>query len=615
MTRCGTQAGALGLRTTPLVGGYVAPVTSCGSTSGRGHGDEALDVDDLGQVAGMSGGVRLAAVHGRLPRRRALVWFRRDLRLHDNVALAAAIAEAQGGDMAILPVYIAHKPVRKRCGPVRFQFLLESVEDLRDSMERAGSQLLVLRGEAADVLRAVLPAWEVTDLFFEEFVIPYAVARDEAVRDMAAHFGVTTHSFPGATLYDCHAIITKNGGQVPTKFDDLLKLTDEMPQPAQPLPPPETVPGWMTSRLELFALLYEYCQTLRPVLGADAHHAAARIAGAVVHQPGDPRGSRSGGELFGVPQLEVFGMEAPPPHPFLSGGESRALKLLEEFCADEARVGLFQKPHTSPALTDRPSTSCLSAYITFGCISPREFFYRIMFIQLKFPGQKGPPETTLDGQLLWREFFYCFCSSVPHFDTQEQNPMCTQISWRLPQEPVPGEARIGDEALAVEHFESWKNGRTGFPWIDAIMRQIKAEGWAHHAGRHAVACFLTRGDLYISWLRGAHYFQEVLIDMDWPLNIGNWLWVSASCFFRDVKSVHSPSLYVQQWDPDGHYIRKYVPELREMPTRYVFEPWRAPLSVQRAANCLVGKVYPFPIVDHQNASRKCITGVSRALDG
>lgn len=565
-------------------------------------------------------------LHGRLPRRRALVWFRRDLRLHDNLALDAAIRAAQdeaaaigrSSDeaMAIIPVYIIHRPVRKRCGAVRFQFLLECLQDLRESLARAGAQLLVLRGDAAEVLPALLPAWGITDLFFEEFVMPYAVARDGSIQDMAKRLGVEVHSFKGATLYDSRLIIVKNGGQVPTTFEDMLKATGEMPQPAQPLPAPAWIPGAIkVSRLELFALLCEFCHTLQPVLTEDSYHYAVRIAGADVH--GVERAWHADVDfdpaLFGVPPLEEFGLATPPTHPFLTGGESRALRLLEEFCVDEARVGLFQKPRTSPALVDRPSTSCLSAYIAFGCMSPREFFYRIMFIQLKFPGQKGSPETTLDGQLMWREFFYCFATGVPHFDTQGLNPMCKQIAWRLPYEVSPGASSTSVDAMvAAEHLQCWKEGRTGFPWIDAVMRQINTEGWAHHAGRHAVACFLTRGDLYISWLQGAHYFQEVLIDMDWALNIGNWLWVSASCFFRNVRSVHSPSLYVQQWDPEGKYIRKYVPELRGMPTRFVFEPWRAPLSVQRAAKCLVGKHYPFPIVDHQNASRRCIQGVSRA---
>lgn len=513
--------------------------------------------------------------------------------------------------MELLPIYIIHKPVRKRCGAVRFQFLLESLRDLHESLTRSRSRLLVLRGEAVEVLRIVLPAWGITDLFFEQFVMPYAIERDDKVCEIAAQLGVNVTSFRGVTLFDPREVIAKNGGNVPTKFEELQNIVQNMTQPAQPLPTPTSLPHDMTlSSKDLFEMLRDYCRSIRLLDDVTAQ----RIAG--VYAGGQSTGGKEGTALFAVPELRDFGHETPTEHSFLFGGETQGLRLLDEFCKDEKRVGLFQKPYTSPASADRPSTTSLSAYLAFGCLSPREFFYRVMFIQLKFPGQKGPPETTLDGQLLWREFFYCFCSGVPNFDTQDQNPMCKQIAWRLPYEPSLDNGTVldSDTVLAIEQLQKWKDGRTGFPWIDAVMRQIKREGWAHHIGRHAVAVFLTRGDLYISWLRGAAYFQEHLIDLDWPINIGNWLWVSSSCFFRDYTSIRSPSLYPQRWDPEGHYIRKYVPELRDLPTRFVFEPWRAPLRVQNESGCLIGKHYPFPMVDHRNASRKCVAGVRKAHD-
>ncbi|KAL4093517.1 hypothetical protein PRIC1_010951 [Phytophthora ramorum] len=146
---------------------------------------------------------------------------------------------------------------------------------------------------------------------------------------------------------------------------------------------------------------------------------------------------------------------------------------------------------------------------------------------------------------MWREFFYCYACGTPNFDSQERNPGCKQIKWRLRPEnhepcPEDGCERVSatddaDEKLAMHQLQCWKDGCTGFPWIDAVMRQINQEGWTHHAGRHAVACFLTRGVLYISWLQGAMYFQEKLVDMDWALIVGNWLWVSASCFYSDYR--------------------------------------------------------------------------------
>lgn len=299
------------------------------------------------------------------------------------------------------------------------------------------------------------------------------------------------------------------------------------------------------------------------------------------------------------------------------------MKRLDAFCQEERRVGLFEKPKTSPVAFDPPSTTTLSAYLTFGCLSAREFFYRIMFIQLKFPLRPGPTQVTLEGQLMWREFFYCYACGTPGFDSQKQNPGCKQIDWRLraevydshPEQHHQGAivTKDADEKLALHQLQCWKEGRTGFPWIDAVMRQINQEGWAHHAGRHAVACFLTRGVLYISWLQGAAYFQEKLIDMDWPINIGNWLWVSASCFFSNYRRVASPTTFPQRWDQHGEFIRKYIPALRNMPDKFIFEPWKAPLRVQRDACCLMGKDYPFPIVDSKTAMSRCAAGMSQAF--
>ncbi|KAJ0400083.1 hypothetical protein P43SY_003938 [Pythium insidiosum] len=476
--------------------------------------------------------------------------------------------------------------MRKRCGPVRFQFLLECLGDLAKSLQARGSRLIVLRGDAMDVLSTIIPAWGITDLFFEDFVVPYAVTRDENIKQMAQELNVSVTSVPGRTLFDPKVILKKNDGCVLTDFSQFMKIVQELPQPAMPIPAPTSIPEIVLSNEQLHALLDAYC---RSFLNTKSEQIA---------------GTRS--DPFAVPKLEDFGYTTPVPHSFLYGGETIALMKLEDYCADEKRVGLFEKPKTSPACVDTQSTTTLSPYITFGCLSPREFFYRVMFIQLKYPGRQGPPAVTLDGQLMWREFFYCFGVGVPSFDTQANNPMCMQVNWKLQELPAKDSDWDEETTTAMEQLRAWMEGRTGFPWIDAVMRQIEQEGWAHHVARHAVACFLTRGDLYISWLRGAYYFQEKLIDLDWPINIGNWLWVSSSCFFHDYHLIHSPSLFIQSWDPQGRFIRKYIPELRKMPARYIFEPWKAPLSVQRSAACLIGKDYPFPIVDHAAAVKRCV---------
>ncbi len=125
-------------------------------------------------------------------------------------------------------------------------------------------------------------------------------------------------------------------------------------------------------------------------------------------------------------------------------------------------------------------------------------------------------------QLLWREFFYLQSVVTKNFDRMEGNPDCRQINWDR----------------NIEIVTLWKEGKTGFPYIDAIMTQLKVEGWIHHLARHSVACFLTRGDLWQHWEEGVKVFDQLLLDDDWALNNANWQWLSCSNFFYQVKRTY-----------------------------------------------------------------------------
>nr|XP_042908256.1 cryptochrome-1 [Parasteatoda tepidariorum] len=155
-------------------------------------------------------------------------------------------------------------------------------------------------------------------------------------------------------------------------------------------------------------------------------------------------------------------------------------------------------------------------------------------------------------------------------------------------------------------LECWNEGKTGFPLIDAAVRQMRQEGWIHHVARNAIACFLTRGDLWISWEEGFKTFMKYMIDADFAVCAGNWMWVSSSAFENILQcpSCVSPVTYLRRFDRSGNYIKKYIPELKNMPTQFVFEPWLAPLSIQESAGCILGKDYPLPIVNHDMAATK-----------
>lgn len=172
------------------------------------------------------------------------------------------------------------------------------------------------------------------------------------------------------------------------------------------------------------------------------------------------------------------------------------------------------------------------------------------------------------------------------------NPNCRFIPWHLPSQIskttglTTGEYTI-DIPLAEAWFQRWKFGRTGFPWIDALMRQLRQEGWIHHLGRHAVACFLTRGGCYVDWERGADVFAEWLIDHEVACNAGNWQWLSCTAFFSQFYRCYSPIAFPKKWDPEGTFVKKYVPELAQYSRKYIYEPWTAPIADQKKWGCRI----------------------------
>lgn len=270
------------------------------------------------------------------------------------------------------------------------------------------------------------------------------------------------------------------------------------------------------------------------------------------------------------------------------------MKRLKSSLRDESWVAAFEKPKTSPNSLE-PSTTVLSPYLKFGCLSSRLFYKQLSDI-LKRQTKHSKPPVSLMGQLMWREFYYTAATSEPNFDRMMGNTFCLQIPWQCND----------------RYLEAWTYGRTGYPFIDAIMRQLRQEGWIHHLARHAVACFLTRGDLWVSWEEGQKVFEELLLDQDWALNAGNWMWLSASAFFHQYFRVYSPVAFGKKTDPTGSYIRKYVPELAKYPAGAIYEPWKVSLSEQRKYGCVLGTDYPQRIVDHDMVHKENIKRMTAA---
>ncbi len=278
-----------------------------------------------------------------------------------------------------------------------------------------------------------------------------------------------------------------------------------------------------------------------------------------------------------IPSLRSLGLaqEVDDPAP---GGESEARRALDRFLAGP--VSGYADDHDALG-ADR--TSRLSPYLHFGCISPR-------VIEERLP--RGAGAEAFRRQLCWRDFHHHVLHHFPRNARSEfQDRYRGAIKWSYAKRP----------------YEAWCEGRTGFPLVDAGMRQLRREGWMHNRARLVVGSFLTK-DLGIDWRWGERWFMRMLIDGDEANNNGNWQWIasvgtdSAPAFRR----IYNPARQQESHDPDNSYVLRYVPELAGVPEDYLREPWTMPEDVQRGASCMIGADYPAPIVDHRIAREEAL---------
>jgi deoxyribodipyrimidine photo-lyase len=275
-----------------------------------------------------------------------------------------------------------------------------------------------------------------------------------------------------------------------------------------------------------------------------------------------------------VPWLSLDGT-AIPKDPALGGvelpeaGEAAAHRRLDRFLES---VADYANGRNLPAAE---ATSRLSPYLKYGCIHPRT-------VLDKLPSGKGA--ATFQNEIAWREFYADVLWHQPQSAREDLTDALAGLDY---EDETKGEG--------ARHFEAWKQGRTGYPIVDAGMRQLLAEGWMHNRLRMITASFLIK-DLHIWWRPGARWFLEHLVDGDLASNNHGWQWVAgtgtdAAPYFR----VFNPMLQGEKFDPDGEYVRRYVPELQGMEGKAVHTPWQAPDGPPKG--------YPEPIVDHA-AERK-----------
>jgi len=491
----------------------------------------------------------------QLQRHRTLHWFRKGLRIHDNEALQHAIRTSE----VLYCVYILDMDwVRKneRIGANRMRFILETLKDLDQTLCQMGTRLFVLQGDSKTVVKKFCKDHEITQMTWMTDAEVFYRQLDKDISTEVARREVVTKPFNGQTLYKLEDINEANDGKIPLSKHEFDAAIKKLGCPPAPVPAP--------TKEEMKECQCEIVQ----------NHA----------------------ELYGIPSLQALGFEEDKE--YLSqwpGGETQALERMH---AKFSEQNLFKRRNNNAGQqtasssrqvhnTDlEPETTGLSAYLNFGALSVRTLWHSAATLS----ADHEQAMVTVHGQLLYREFFYCAASQVNNFTRIEGNRICRKIHWRQ-----------GDEAEKM--CEAFREGRTGFPWIDAAVRKMRQDGWIHHLCRMSLATFLTIGHMWCSWEVGQQIFEEFLIDADYALNAGNFMWATGSAFTDSAISTRTldPIKTGRFWDPQGQFIRTYLPELRNMPLQYLFSPWLAPPDIQEIANCRIGTDYPSPILNHKEA--------------
>lgn len=430
------------------------------------------------------------------------------------------------------------------------RFLLQSLMDLSFNLNKLNLKLYCIKGKPNEVFENVFKKWNVNYLSYQIDIDPEIIQYDNLIEELAIENDVFVVKRSSQTLYDPREVIKKNNGRAPLTYQKFLSIIATMH-------------------------IKNVIDNIKPV--------------SQICIPTEDPAENENPDIYRIPTLSDCGIEESQLGECLyPGGESEGQKTMYKVLLNKEWICKFQKPNTSPNSLN-PSTTVLSPYISSGCLSSTLFYNNLKDIERN--SSHTEPPVSLLGQLMWREFYYSAAYGTTNFDKMVGNPICIQIPWHT----------------NTLYLTAWEDGQTGYPFVDAIMRQLKQEGWIHHLARHMVACFLTRGDLWISWEDGMKVFEKYLLDYDWALNTGNWLWLSASAFFYKYYRVYSPVAFGKKTDKNGDYIRKYVNELKKFPAEFIYEPWKAPLNVQKSAGCIIGIDYPNRIIEHEIVHKDNIT--------
>ncbi len=461
--------------------------------------------------------------------RTAILWFRRDLRVHDHPALTSAIETAD----RLLPLYVLDPRLLsgRFASATRTWFLLGAVAALRGDLRSLGSELVVRVGDPRQVVPAMARTIGATDVMVSRDHAPYGRARDRAVADRLESSGVRWHPQRGALVHEPDELATAQG--TPFKvYSPFRRAWEALPRrtilsaPDRLPPLPDIDPGALPTLEEL---------------GLDTGDMA------------DP---------------------AYLPEPSEHAARARLDRWVQH--------GIDGYAVSRDQLDDEGGTSRLSADLHLGLLSPLEIVER--------SSGSGDGRRVFGNELVWREFYAHVLFHRPEVARRSFRPEFDRLPWVI--DPVA--------------LDAWREGRTGYPVVDAGMRQLLATGWMHNRARMITASFLTK-HLLMDWRAGEAWFMQRLVDGDVASNNGGWQWsastgTDAQPWFR----IFNPVLQGRRHDPDGAYVRRWVPELRSVLGARIHAPWEMTAEEQTDAACRIGTDYPTPIVDHAEARARAL---------
>jgi deoxyribodipyrimidine photo-lyase len=438
----------------------------------------------------------------------ALHWFRCDLRLCDNVALSAAVLEAD----VVIPIFIFDPVILSAAetGAPQVAYMIATLESLQKNIEAAGGKLIFRHGAVESEMREVLRETGAKALYFNRDYEPYARQRDGAVEKLARSLEVDVRHYKDGVIHEAGEIL-KTDGTPYCMFTPYSRIWRTQPKP--------------------------------PVLHSVKFHRPRELK--------EPAGI----PLPTAKQLGFFTTLVLPP-----AGEKAGRDRLRQFAAQE--LLRYKSQRDFPA---RDSTSQLSPHLRMGSLSPRTVLAAVEKAGQAHPASHAEKDVFVN-ELIWRDFYRQILWHFPHVSDSCFKPQYNDLKWE------------NDERL----FAAWCEGRTGYPIVDAGMRQLNLTGWMHNRARMIVAMFLTK-DLLISWQWGERYFMQRLFDADLASNNGGWQWsASTGTDSQPYFRIFNPISQAQKFDPEGHYIRRYVPEAETLN-------------------------YPAPIVDHAVQRVKALT--------